>query len=181
MRAALSDLVGDIIAETVEATDPAGGLAVIAQVVRMARVLAKGTRVPWRSVRSVAVGCPGFVTVDATLTAAVNIAGFDDLAPRLLLEKSLHLPVLIENDVKAAAFGEFAARTFGPIRNLVVISIRTGVGAGIIRWSHPSWSDRCCRRDCLSSTRRGSDDAERPPSWLARNRRRRARHGASTA
>ncbi len=132
IRAALCDLVGDIITETTEATDRTGGLAVVSQLVRMSRVLAQTGGVPWRSVRSVAVGCPGFVTEDGILTAAVNIAGFDDLAPKRLLEKALKVPVLIENDVNAAAFGEFAGRTFGTIRNLVVISIGTGVGAGII-------------------------------------------------
>ncbi len=132
VRAALCDLVGDLIAETVEATDRTGGLAVVAQLVRMSRELAKAAKVPWRLVCSVALGCPGFVTEDGTLTAAVNIRGFDDLAPKNLLEKALKLPVLIENDVNAAAFGEFASRTFGPIRSLVVISIGTGVGAGIV-------------------------------------------------
>ena len=136
VRAALCDLLGDIIAETFESTERKGGLGVIDQMVRLSRSLAKSARVPWRSVRSVAVGCPGFVTEDGTLTAAVNIAGFDALAPKRLLEKVLRVPVFIENDVNTAAYGEFAARSFGPIRSLVVISIGTGVGAGIIIDGH---------------------------------------------
>ena len=132
VRAALCDLVGNIIEETVERTERAGGVGVIDQMVRLSRALAKSGRVPWRSVRSLAVGCPGFVTEDGTLTAAVNIAGFDALVPKRLLEKALRVPVFIENDVNTAAFGEFAARSFGSVRSLVVISIGTGVGAGII-------------------------------------------------
>lgn len=132
VRAVLCDLVGDVIAETVEATERAGGTAVVEQLVRMSRSLAKSAKVPWRNVRSVAVGCPGFVTESGTLTAAVNIPGFDDLPLKHLLERALKVSVLIENDVNAAAYGEFAAGAFGPIRNLVVISVGTGVGAGII-------------------------------------------------
>ena len=136
VRAALCDLVGNIIEETVERTERAGGVGVIDQMVRLSRALAKSGRVPWRSVRSLAVGCPGFVTEDGTLTAAVNIAGFDALVPKRLLEKALRVPVFIENDVNTAAFGEFAARSFGSVRSLVVISIGTGVGAGIIIDGH---------------------------------------------
>ena len=136
VRAALCDLVGDIIAEVVEPTVRAGGVGVIDQMVRLSRALAKSARVPWRSVCSVAIGCPGFVTEDGTLTAAVNIPGFDALAPKRLLERALRVPVFIENDVNTAAYGEFAARSFGPVRSLVVISIGTGVGAGIIIDGH---------------------------------------------
>lgn len=132
VRAALCDLVGHVVDEMVEPTDPTGGEAVVAQLVRMSKTLAKRSRVAWRSVRSMAVGCPGYVTDDGTLTAAVNIAGFDRFPLRRLLEQATRLEVVVDNDVNVAAFGEFASGGFGPSRNLVVISVGTGIGAGVV-------------------------------------------------
>ena len=132
IRAALCDLVGRIIAETNEPTARAGGTAVVEQIERIARTLAKSAKVPWRLVQSVAVGSPGYVTDDGTLAAAPNIDGLETLALRRVLEGALRVDVVVENDVNAAAFGEYASGAFGPIRNLAVISVGTGVGAGII-------------------------------------------------
>lgn len=132
VRAALCDLIGRIIEETTEPTDHHGGMAVVAQIERIAKSLAKTAKVPWRLVQSVAIGSPGYVADDGTLAAAANIAGLETIALRRVLERSLRVHVVVENDVNAAAFGEFASGSFGSIRNLAVISIGTGVGAGII-------------------------------------------------
>ena len=132
VRAAMCDLVGRTVEERSEATAPAGGLAVLEQLVRMSRDLARAARVPWRAVRVVAVGCPGFVASGGGLSAAVNVANFDGFPLGELLRQALRVNVIVENDVNVAAYGELASGNAGDVQNLAVLSVGTGVGAGII-------------------------------------------------
>jgi len=49
-----------------------------------------------------------------------------------MLHKNTGLPVFIENDVNAAAVGEYVTRKLSPEQDLIYISLGTGLGAGII-------------------------------------------------
>jgi glucokinase len=83
--------------------------------------------------RGVGVGVPGLV--DATrgvLWHAVNLGvGSDGLALATRLQAGTGLPVSVENDVNAAAFGAFRAlRLEG--RDIAYLSIGTGLAAGLV-------------------------------------------------
>jgi glucokinase len=132
IRAALADLGGHVLAETTEPADRHGGEAVVEQITALVGRLAKTARVARRTVRCVAVGCPGFVLADGTLTAAFNVPGFEHFALRDRLASAMGTEVLVDNDVNVAAFGEMASGTHGAARDLVVLAIGTGVGAGIV-------------------------------------------------
>lgn len=83
-------------------------------------------------VEAVGVAAAAFVdAARATVRFAPNIA-WRDAPLRALLEDQLRLPVVIENDANAAAWGEFL---YGPARDvdhMVLITIGTGVGGGIV-------------------------------------------------
>lgn len=81
----------------------------------------------------IGVGTPGLVnTRDGIVVHAVNL-DWQDLPLGHLLRARYELPVYILNDSQAAAMGEF---TYGEGNNtgdnLVVVSVRHGIGAGII-------------------------------------------------
>lgn len=132
IRAALADLGGHVLAELAEPTDRHGGEAVIDQIAALVGRLCRSARVARRAVRCVAVGCPGFVLADGTLTAAFNVPGFEHFPVRDRLAAALGTEVLVDNDVNVAAFGEMASGTHGGVRDLAVLAIGTGVGAGIV-------------------------------------------------
>lgn len=83
-------------------------------------------------VEAVGVAAAAFVdAARATVRFAPNIA-WRDAPLRARLEEQLRLPVVIENDANAAAWGEFL---YGPARDvdhMVLITIGTGVGGGIV-------------------------------------------------
>jgi len=68
--------------------------------------------------------------VSGRLVASPNL-GFQNVPLRPALAKTLGLPVLVENDVNAAAYGEYVA---GPEdrQPLLAVLVGTGVGGGLI-------------------------------------------------
>lgn len=49
-----------------------------------------------------------------------------------LLEKRFHVPVILEDDANAAAFGELLVRSGKEKQSLAYVTVSTGIGAGII-------------------------------------------------
>jgi glucokinase len=85
------------------------------------------------SVTAVGVSAAGFVSSDRkTMLATPNIADWNGVQLDLELTKLIGLPVVIENDANAAAWGE---AKFGAGRNqahMMMLTIGTGVGGGIV-------------------------------------------------
>ncbi len=83
-------------------------------------------------IEGVGVAAAGMVDAQRSIVRfAPNIA-WRDAPLRAMLEEQLELPVVIENDANAAAWGEFL---YGPARDvadMVLITIGTGVGGGIV-------------------------------------------------
>ncbi len=49
-----------------------------------------------------------------------------------LLSRRLQLPVVVDNDANAAAYGEFWCNSESECRNMVLLTLGTGVGAGVV-------------------------------------------------
>jgi glucokinase len=85
------------------------------------------------TIDSVGVSAAGFVSSDRkTMLATPNIAGWNGVELDSDLTKLIGLPVVIENDANAAAWGE--AR-FGAGRgkdHLLMLTVGTGIGGGIV-------------------------------------------------
>jgi glucokinase len=79
----------------------------------------------------VAVGMPGRVDVErGTVAGALNLGIEAPLPIAALLQARLLIPVLLENDVNAAAVGAFAALGLGSDASLAFVSIGTGLATG---------------------------------------------------
>ena len=85
------------------------------------------------SITAVGVSAAGFVSSDRkTMLATPNIADWNGVQLDVELTKLIGLPVVIENDANAAAWGE---AKFGAGRNqahMMMLTIGTGVGGGIV-------------------------------------------------
>ena len=79
----------------------------------------------------VGVGVPGIVLEGGFVKAAVNL-GWKDKKVKGELAQALKLPVTVMNDANAAALGEMWQGSGKGYRNLVMITLGTGIGAGII-------------------------------------------------
>lgn len=80
----------------------------------------------------VGISAAGFISADrATVLFAPNMA-WRDLPLRDRLEEALRLPVVVENDGNAAAWGEFTHGSAKDADDLLMVAIGTGVGGGIV-------------------------------------------------
>jgi glucokinase len=81
---------------------------------------------------AVGVSAAGFISADrGTVLFAPNMA-WRDLQLRRLLESQLDLPVVVENDANAAAWGEFTHGSAKDSHDLLLVAVGTGVGGGLV-------------------------------------------------
>lgn len=81
--------------------------------------------------RTLVIGAPGYVR-DGVVCDAPNLPEWHDVPLRADLERRLGVPVIVENDVDLAAVGESRHGVGRDHRNLVFLSLGTGLGCGIV-------------------------------------------------
>ncbi len=79
----------------------------------------------------VGVGVPGPVLQKSMVQGCVNL-GWGDVNVAEELSSRLSLPVLVENDANLATLGEMWQGAGRGCRNLVMFTVGTGIGAGVI-------------------------------------------------
>jgi glucokinase len=83
-------------------------------------------------VEAVGIGAAGFVdSRRSTVMFAPNLAWRDEPL-RADLEKRINLPVVVENDANAAAWGEFTFGAGEDVQDTLLVTVGTGVGGGIV-------------------------------------------------
>ncbi len=83
-------------------------------------------------VTAVGVGAAGYIDKSrSTVMFAPNLA-WRDLDLRGELEHRLSLPVVVENDANAAAWGEFRFGGGEDVDDLLLVTVGTGVGGGVV-------------------------------------------------
>lgn len=84
-------------------------------------------------VRACGSGVPGPLALDRKiLFNAINLPGWIDVPYPKLLSPRLKLPVVMENDANCAAWGEYVAGAGRGHRSLVLYTLGTGVGGGVV-------------------------------------------------
>ncbi|MGE5599209.1 MAG: ROK family protein, partial [Bacteroidota bacterium] len=132
IAAALVDREGAVLGEDRRPTEAERGVEhVIGNLVAAVRAAA-GDRL--NRVSAVGLGAPGPLNIARGLIfKAPNLPGWDDVpVVRLLRERLGGLPVVLENDANAAGYGEWALGAGRGTRNLIYLTISTGIGGGII-------------------------------------------------
>lgn len=90
--------------------------------------LGRGSEPPF----AVGVGLPGLVTHSGVLRAAPNLIDVVELDARRLLEERLQRAVWVDNDATCAAVAEWREGAGANCDNLILVTIGTGIGAGIV-------------------------------------------------
>src|SRR5437762_268573 len=132
LRAASIDRSGKMIRKIAGSTDlSAGREAVVTDMVAAINTL-RGER-SGDTLAGVGVGTPGFIIMEkGVITGSPNMPGFDNFPIRDEIERQLGAPVVLENDANAAALGEKWMGAGRDYEDLVLLTLGTGVGGGII-------------------------------------------------
>ena len=87
----------------------------------------------WGDVAAVGLGSPGTMDLEAgVLIDPPNLPGWENLPIRQRLGDRLGKPTVLQNDANAAAYGEYWAGAGRNTRSLVLFTLGTGIGGGII-------------------------------------------------
>lgn len=130
---AIADLTGKVVAEQTLPTSPAGGIAVVDQIVTMFGDMADKGGVQIGSVLYGALGAPGaYDRSQDRLRLVANIEGFEDFDIAARFRQLLGIPVFVENDVTMAAKGELWAGSGNSLASFAFMAFGTGIGLGIV-------------------------------------------------
>lgn len=81
----------------------------------------------------VGIGVPGFIDMDAgVVLGSANLPGFEGFPVRDEIQEHLGTPIILENDANAAALGEMWMGAGQNTRDLILITLGTGIGGGIV-------------------------------------------------
>lgn len=80
----------------------------------------------------IGVGLPGLVTRAGVLRAAPNLVDVVELDAKLQLERALQRSVWLDNDATCATVAEWIHGAGSGFDDLLVVTIGTGIGAGIV-------------------------------------------------
>jgi glucokinase len=134
LKVAVVDADGRALAKDTQECDVARGPEhVMAQMGAICEELLRHADCPRQQVRGVGLGTPGPLDLDkGEIVWAANLPGWRNVPIRDSLSRVLRLPVILENDANAAAFGEFWAGAGRDHGDMVLLTLGTGVGSGVI-------------------------------------------------
>ena len=122
------DETGAIISRARRDTPAEGGVALTQAIADVALELMKDSEI-----ESVGVSVAGFISADRkTILATPNIKDWNGVNLDYELTSRIGLPVVIENDANSAAWGEFKFGAGRGKENILMLTVGTGIGGGIV-------------------------------------------------
>jgi glucokinase len=110
-----------------------GAPAVIGRIVSSAASLIKNADLASSSVSGMAVAAAGAIDpVKGIVTDSPNLPGWHNIPLKDEIEKAMGVRTFIINDATAAALGEHRFGAGRGVRNLIYLTVSTGIGGGII-------------------------------------------------
>lgn len=134
IKAGLLDDQANLLARLSIATEAEHGPDhVIARIVQAIDQVLAQAGLPRQDVAGVGIGAPGAMShKKGLIIAPPNLPGWHNVPLRDRVAALLGLPTVLENDANAAAWGEFWAGAGRGTDNMVMFTLGTGVGGGII-------------------------------------------------
>jgi glucokinase len=127
VRVAVVDRAGSILGELRDHTGD-GGVDVVPTTAALVRKL----RDEFPDVTAVGVGAAGLVDREGSVRYAPNIPAFRRTPLRDQLQRAIGLPVVVDNDANAAAWGEIVHGAARGALYALMVTLGSGIGGGII-------------------------------------------------
>lgn len=126
---AIASADGSVLAERELATGPEGP---VAQVSGLANALLAEAGADRSRLAQVVVGVPGVVDAEGAVSLSPHVAFGRGVSFADAVSAALGVPVFADNDANIAAFGEYSVRTDPRQSGVVLLTLGTGVGMGIV-------------------------------------------------
>ena len=138
LRTALLSPAGDILEKHKEPTHASDGWKkVVARLIDNIKGQRESAGKRGLTVAAAGVGVPGVIQSDRGIVVkSPNFPDWNNLPIKDALEEALNLPVTVENDANAAALGEQWRGAGRGITSMILLTLGTGVGGGIILNNH---------------------------------------------
>jgi len=128
-----SDDGGLITKSSIETQAERGFEHVLGRMALLVRNLLGESALSESDISAVGVGAPGPMShAKGVIYGAPNLPGFVNVPLRQRFAEQIGLPVTLENDANAAAFGEFTAGAGKDVRDMVMLTLGTGIGGGVV-------------------------------------------------
>jgi glucokinase len=122
------DSKGNILATHRAATPKSGGAELTATVIEVINILKQA-----HNVAAVGISAAGFVSSNReVMLATPNIAGWNGVNLHDEISAAVNLPVVLENDANAAAWGEAVFGAGEGAKQVMILTIGTGLGGGLV-------------------------------------------------
>ncbi len=132
LRVAAIDSTGQVLDRVSRGADySTGPERVVGDIVEIIKRIR--SRYSVSSLRGVGIGVPGFIDMDAgVVVGSANLPGFQGFPIRDEIQTALGTPITLENDANAAALGEMWMGAGKDVKDLILITLGTGIGGGIV-------------------------------------------------
>lgn len=104
----------------------------VADIAKTVWMAAEDAGIAFEQIEEVGMGLPGTADPIAGTLEYANNLFISDLPIRDMVQKELGLPVCIGNDASAAAVGEALAGAAKGYRDVIVVTLGTGIGGGML-------------------------------------------------
>jgi glucokinase-like ROK family protein len=132
MFGAIADLAGNILDEVDINRHGTAGEESFQRLTELIDTLLANLKVRGRRIRGIGVGAPGITRHKEGIVTWAYTLKWRDYPLKAKLVERYSLPIAVDNDVNLAALGELWFGAGQNASNMVVITIGTGIGAGII-------------------------------------------------
>lgn len=130
---ALADSKGRILSSVKLDTQASfGPKRVINNMIRSINLVCAKAKVPLSRVSKIGIGAPGPILGEAIIVSPPNLPRWLSVNIKSQLQKALNKTVIVTNDANAAALGEYRFGAAKGFKNLIYITISTGIGGGIM-------------------------------------------------
>lgn len=109
-----------------------GSDEVLKKIAEAGKMAAEESKIPLSEIKWVGMGCPGTCNPETGLVEYSNNLKWENVPLQKTIAEALNIPAYIENDANAAALGEYYSGAARDAKSAIVITLGTGLGAGII-------------------------------------------------
>jgi len=124
---------GVLVKDSTETQADCGPPVVIQRICQIIDAVRQKGALSWEKVGAIGVGAPGTLDhKEGIIFHPPNLPGWRNVPLRDEVAKNFPVGVIVENDANAAAWGEFWAGAGREVHSMVMLTLGTGIGGGII-------------------------------------------------